>query len=523
MFIHQMDVKSAYLYGKLDDNEQIYMKAPPGVDIEVKAGQVLKLKLALYGLKQAGLAKRNEVTIELWLIAYLVFLQIQPVEGEDQDLGNLETSITESEQPIIPVPEEIAEPINPDIITGKRVRKPTKKIQDIINGLGEPNRELRHLTASLGQVTGEIIADPTSVAEAMRRPDWSQWREAMNEEIRRLQQRGTYDIVIPPDDANILTSKWIPDVDYFPDETFASVTKLAAARAILSTGAEQNMFIHQMDVKSAYLYSKLDDNEQIYMKAPPGVDIEVKAGQVLKLKLALYGLKQAGRRWYMRFREIMTSVGLTRSNFDHAIFYRTDPFCIIFIHVDDMTMLTKTMAVMDTLKKKIRDQIEVVDSGEIHWANSFSVGLVAHVCDILDGVLALVLGKMYVWIDYFPDETFASVTKLAAARAILSIGAEQNMFIHQMDVKSAYLYGKLDDNEQIYMKAPPGVDIEVKAGQVLKLKLALYGLKQAGRRWYMRFREIMTSVGLTFKFVNGRILSETGPFFLLISYFITFR
>ncbi|KAF8830169.1 hypothetical protein HHX47_DHR2000553 [Lentinula edodes] len=273
--------------------------------------------------------------------------QIQPVEGEDQDLGNLETSVTELEQPIIPVPEEIAEPINPDIITGKRVRKPTKKIQDIINGLGEPNQELRHLTASLGQVTGEIIADPTSVAEAMRCPDWSQWREAMNEEIRRLQQRRTYDIVIPPDDANILTSKWvfrtkrdeqgkvtghrarlvvrgfnqIPDVDYFPDETFASVTKLAAARAILSTGAEQNMFIHQMDVKSAYLYGKLDDNEQIYMKAPPGVDIEVKAGQVLKLKLALYGLKQAGRRWYMRFREIMTSVGLTRSNFDHAVFY----------------------------------------------------------------------------------------------------------------------------------------------------------------------------------------------------------
>ena len=184
---------------------------------------------------------------------------------------------------------------------------------------------MQHLTASLGQVTGEIESDPLSVAEAMQQPDSSKWYDAMKDEISRLQQHGTYEIIIPPAEANILTSKWvyrtkkdkkgqitghraqlvvrgfnqIPDVDYFPDETFASVAKLASARTILSIGAEKNMFIHQMDVKSAYLYGKLDDNERIYMKAPPGIDIGVKPGQVLRLKLALYGLKQAGRRWYL--------------------------------------------------------------------------------------------------------------------------------------------------------------------------------------------------------------------------------
>ena len=105
----------------------------------------------------------------------------------------------------------------------------------------------------------------------------------MKDEISRLQQRGTYEIIIPPAEANILTSKWvyrtkkdekgqitghrarlvvhgfnqIPDVDYFPDETFTSVAKLASARTILSIGTEKNMFIHQMDIKSAYLYGKL--------------------------------------------------------------------------------------------------------------------------------------------------------------------------------------------------------------------------------------------------------------------------
>ena len=145
------------------------------------------------------------------------------------------------------------------------------------------------------------------------------------------------------------------------------MAKLASACAILSIAAANDMTIHQMDVKSAYLYGKLDENERIFMKAPPGIDIGVKPGQTLRLKLALYGLKQAGRRWYMRFREIMTQLGFKRSDFDHAVFYRANPFTIIFIHVDDMTLVTKTLTLMEKLKKDISAIIEVMDSREIHW------------------------------------------------------------------------------------------------------------------------------------------------------------
>ena len=178
------------------------------------------------------------------------------------------------------------------------------------------------LTASLAQVTSEIEAyDPYTVAEAKRRPDWKHWKEAMEEEMRRHEQRGTFELIYPPDDANILTNKWvlrskkdefgrliihrarlcvrgynqIPEVDYFPDETFASVAKLTSVRIILAIAAYRDMEIHQMDVKSAYLYGKLDDSEKIYMKPPTGIEIPgIKPGQVLRLRLVLYGLKQAG-------------------------------------------------------------------------------------------------------------------------------------------------------------------------------------------------------------------------------------
>lgn len=114
--------------------------------------------------------------------------QIQLVEGEqaeenDGNLGSLDTSITESELPIIPVPEEVSEPLPPEIITGKQVKQPSRKVWEILEGAAEGNKQIKHLTASLAQVTAEVIADPISVAEAQRCPDWNLWFEAMKDEI----------------------------------------------------------------------------------------------------------------------------------------------------------------------------------------------------------------------------------------------------------------------------------------------------------------------------------------------------
>ena len=62
-------------------------------------------------------------------------------------------------------------------------------------------------------------------------------------------------------------------------------------------------------------------------------------------------------------------------------------------------------------------------------------------------------------------------------RTVLALATELNWEVHQMDVKAAYLNGKLE--EDIYMALPPGFDIP--EGMVLKLNKALYGTKQGGR------------------------------------------
>ncbi|CAM8980304.1 unnamed protein product [Rhodiola kirilowii] len=69
-------------------------------------------------------------------------------------------------------------------------------------------------------------------------------------------------------------------------------------------------------------------------------------------------------------------------------------------------------------------------------------------------------------------------------RMIIALAAQNRWKIHQMDVKSAFLNGVLE--EEVYVDQPPGYVQRGKDNNVYKLKKALYGLKQAPRAWYAR-------------------------------------
>src|SRR3954462_1075426 len=85
-------------------------------------------------------------------------------------------------------------------------------------------------------------------------------------------------------------------------------------------------------------------------------------------------------------------------------------------------------------------------------------------------------------IDY--DETYAPVARLEAIRILLAYAAHKGIKLFQMDVKSAFLNGFL--NEEVFVKQPPGFEDSKFPNHVFKLTKALYGLKQAPRAWYER-------------------------------------
>jgi hypothetical protein len=78
-------------------------------------------------------------------------------------------------------------------------------------------------------------------------------------------------------------------------------------------------------------------------------------------------------------------------------------------------------------------------------------------------------------IDY--EETFAPVARLEAIRILLAFSVAKGFKFHQMDVKSAFLNGVLE--EEVYVRQPPGFESEKYPHLVHKLRMALYGLKQA--------------------------------------------
>ena len=94
-------------------------------------------------------------------------------------------------------------------------------------------------------------------------------------------------------------------------------------------------------------------------------------------------------------------------------------------------------------------------------------------------------------VDY--DETFSPVALLKSVRILLEIAAYFDYEIWQMDVKTTFLNGNLEEN--VYMMQPEGFVAPEDAGKVCKLNRSIYGLKQASRSWNLRFDELVKSFG----------------------------
>ena len=94
-------------------------------------------------------------------------------------------------------------------------------------------------------------------------------------------------------------------------------------------------------------------------------------------------------------------------------------------------------------------------------------------------------------VDY--DETFSPVAKLKSVRVLLAIAAFFDYEIWQMDVKTAFLNGDIE--EELYMVQPKGFVDPQKADKVCKLQRAIYGLKQASRSWNRRFDKVIKDFG----------------------------
>ena len=157
---------------------------------------------------------------------------------------------------------------------------------------------------------------PLTYEEIFDRPDKNSWIEAINKELKNMEEKKVFEIVNEvPKEKNLISCKWVFSykrndkgnitkykarlvargfsqvygVDYV--DTFSPTLKQDSLRIITSIAIYNNFNIYQLDIKAAYLNAEI--NEELYMEIPRGMDV----GGYIKLKKSIYGLKQAGRIW----------------------------------------------------------------------------------------------------------------------------------------------------------------------------------------------------------------------------------
>lgn len=256
------------------------------------------------------------------------------------------------------------------------------------------NRQSQSHIATTGIDIDVTSDEPTNYSEAMSSPEAAYWRDAINKELESIHKNNTWTLIDRdklPVGRKPIGCKWVfrrklnsngaierykarlvakgfnqqHGVDF--EETFAPVAKFTSIRALLAIGALLDLHIHQMDVKSAFLYGELDDSEELYMEVPEGITGH--DDKVCKLNRTLYGLKQASRRWYERLCTFMASQNFKRITADFCIFLRRreDELTIIAVYVDDTIILSNSISAMQSIKLALSQTFEMTDCGELEY------------------------------------------------------------------------------------------------------------------------------------------------------------
>ncbi|GJT05211.1 putative ribonuclease H-like domain-containing protein [Tanacetum coccineum] len=158
-------------------------------------------------------------------------------------------------------------------------------------------------------------------------------------------------------------------IDY--DEVFAPVARIEAIRLFPAYASFKDFVIYQMDVKSSFLYGKIE--EEVYVYQPPRFEDPHFPNKVYKVEKALYGLHQAPRAWYETLLTYLLDKGFHRGQIDKTLFIRRhkDNILLVQVYVDDIIFGSTKKEMSTEFKKLMHDKFQMSSIGEL----SFFLGL----------------------------------------------------------------------------------------------------------------------------------------------------
>ncbi|GKC08223.1 putative ribonuclease H-like domain-containing protein, partial [Tanacetum coccineum] len=157
-------------------------------------------------------------------------------------------------------------------------------------------------------------------------------------------------------------------IDY--DEVFAPVARIEAIRLFLAYASFKGFVVYQMDVKSAFLYGKIE--EEVYVCQPPGFEDPNFPDKVYKVEKALYGLHQAPRAWYETLSTYLLDNGFHRGQIDKTLFIkRHKDDILLHVYVDDIIFGSTKKELSTEFEKLMHDKFQMSSMGEL----TFFLGL----------------------------------------------------------------------------------------------------------------------------------------------------
>lgn len=244
--------------------------------------------------------------------------------------------------------------------------------------------------------------DPKTWKEAMASNEQSSWLAGAHEELHGLKEMNVYKLVprsAVPHGRKILRGRLvchrkrnktgevvrhkvrfvckgflqIYGQDY--TKTTAPTARLESFRALLHLAAARGWDAQQIDIKTAFLYGLLPEDEVQYMEQPEDFKEEGKEDWVWELLRGLYGMKQAGRIWNQTMHDAMVEWGFSRLSCEWCVYYRNTSAGIILVavHVDDMLSVSSNCQENERFKQQLQTKWKISDLGDIHFALGIAV------------------------------------------------------------------------------------------------------------------------------------------------------
>ncbi|CAI7738461.1 unnamed protein product [Closterium sp. NIES-53] len=202
--------------------------------------------------------------------------------------------------------------------------------------------------------------EPATIQQALGGEHREKWREAMDKELKALQERNTWKVVPIGVASNktILTGKWVFRVKTKADgtidkfkarwvvrgfdqeqgrdftETFALVSRHTSLRILLAIAAMNRKKLRQIDVANAFLYAPVD--AEIFVELPHGSNAG--PNQICQLEKSLYEIKQASRLWQQHLHARLIRIRFLQLPHDQGMYRLTKDtdYILLIVYVDDL-------------------------------------------------------------------------------------------------------------------------------------------------------------------------------------------